>query len=225
MLLNAINKHSDTHYWGILGDNFYDQNGLPTSAFFSKLSIASKTKIFVSVPGNHDYWVCGNPDCYDRTNDQQANGFMQYYGQDAYASLASFPYDFMVDPDSVEVTKEEDLRPAAGNFHLVNIIGNIGIIGFSGANSWEDQYQMFSEACEHLSSDKVKFIFVMGHWDLPGRGLENGMSVEAVHIRLREQVPSCANIPSENFKYVYGHTHCNRMIYRDTSYLVAGQGM
>jgi len=56
-LLNAINAHDDTHYWGILGDNFYDQNGEPSATFFSKLSMDTKTKFFVSVPGNHDYWL------------------------------------------------------------------------------------------------------------------------------------------------------------------------
>ena len=76
-ILNAIHEHNDTHYWGILGDNFYDQNGVPTSHFFSKLSKQSKTKLFISVPGNHDYWLCGSPKCFDHENDQMGNGFMQ----------------------------------------------------------------------------------------------------------------------------------------------------
>jgi hypothetical protein len=50
-LLNAIHDHDDTHYWMILGDNFYDQSGVPTSQWFSALSQNTKTKILGTVPG------------------------------------------------------------------------------------------------------------------------------------------------------------------------------
>ena len=39
-LLNAINSHDDTHFWMILGDNFYDQKGYATSNWFQSLSKA-----------------------------------------------------------------------------------------------------------------------------------------------------------------------------------------
>ena len=51
------------------------------------------------------------------------------------------------------------------------------------------------------------------------------MSVEGIHLRLRAQAPACANIPASMYKYVYGHTHCNRNVVDNLSYLVAGQGM
>jgi Calcineurin-like phosphoesterase len=56
-LLNAINAHDDVSYFQILGDNFYDQAGEATSQWFAALSDQSKSKVFATVPGNHDYWV------------------------------------------------------------------------------------------------------------------------------------------------------------------------
>ena len=152
---------------------------------------------------------------------------MQFYGQDAYGGVHSFPYDFSVDPDA-EGMEEPDRRAAAHNFHLVQKVGNVGMIGFTGAGTWAEQKQLFSDACTALSTDDVEIIMVFGHWDIPvfdlPNGLEPGMSVEGIHMRLRT-LPACRVIPAVKFKYVYGHTHCNRMMIRDTSYLVAGQGM
>lgn len=50
-LLNAINSHTDVHFWSVLGDNFYDVSGEPSSVWFAALSPASKAKVFGSVPG------------------------------------------------------------------------------------------------------------------------------------------------------------------------------
>lgn len=50
-LLNAMNMHDDVHYYQILGDNFYDQQGAATSSWFEALSIQSKSKFFATVPG------------------------------------------------------------------------------------------------------------------------------------------------------------------------------
>ena len=50
-LLNAINSWDDTHFWQILGDNFYDQSGDPTKSWFQALSQKSKSKVFATTPG------------------------------------------------------------------------------------------------------------------------------------------------------------------------------
>ena len=82
--------------------------------------------MFLSVPGNHDYWLCGDENCYDASN-----GFMQFYGQDAYASSSTFPYNFTIDPDTPG-QNESNLRSPSGNFHVAYNIGNIGVIGYTG---------------------------------------------------------------------------------------------
>ena len=50
-LLNAINSWNDTHFWQILGDNFYDQTGSPTKSWFNALSQKTKSKVFATTPG------------------------------------------------------------------------------------------------------------------------------------------------------------------------------
>jgi hypothetical protein len=51
-LLNAMNAFDDIHYFQILGDNFYDQQGYATASWFQSLSDQSKSKIFATVPGS-----------------------------------------------------------------------------------------------------------------------------------------------------------------------------
>jgi len=82
-LLNAFVPELD--YWGVLGDNFYDREGLTTRHFYGQLTTATKSKIMVTVPGNHDYWVLGGPQV-GRTVDQYGYGWLQWYGQDVKAS-------------------------------------------------------------------------------------------------------------------------------------------
>jgi hypothetical protein len=37
------------------GDNFYDRKGDATAAFYDQLTLQAKSKIMLTVPGNHDY--------------------------------------------------------------------------------------------------------------------------------------------------------------------------
>ena len=78
-LLNAFLKHSDTDFWGVLGDNWYDRTGETSARMYRKLSMSSLQKPFVTVGGNHDYWILGNPLTTHRSLDQLSNGFLQYY--------------------------------------------------------------------------------------------------------------------------------------------------
>lgn len=57
-LLNAfVGNQSAMDFWGLLGDNFYDRTGEATKKMFSAISQETKAKPFLTVPGNHDYWV------------------------------------------------------------------------------------------------------------------------------------------------------------------------
>jgi hypothetical protein len=52
-LINAMSSHDDFHYYQILGDNFYDQEGAATASWFEALSMQSKSKFFATVPGKY----------------------------------------------------------------------------------------------------------------------------------------------------------------------------
>lgn len=106
-LLNAFVSHDDVDFWGILGDNFYDQQGKLTHALYAQLELATLGKISVMVPGNHDYYVLGKYDVSSKA-DQFGNGFMQWYAQDTRAARHVMPgntsspiFDFSIDPSSV----------------------------------------------------------------------------------------------------------------------------
>jgi len=77
--------------------------------------------------GNHDYWVHGNPRAAE-SEDQLANGFMQFYGQDTVGSsshpLSPSPYNFRVDPDRTNMTSLR--KPLPENFFFYHTIGNTG---------------------------------------------------------------------------------------------------
>lgn len=77
-LLNAaFIPGTDLSFYGVLGDNFYDKDGTLGKEFFSRLSIHTKSKLFLSVAGNHDLWILGTP-LLAQTSDQYGNGHMQY---------------------------------------------------------------------------------------------------------------------------------------------------
>lgn len=126
-LLNAINAFDDVSYWQILGDNFYDQEGDLSESWFAGLSSASKSKMFATVPGNHDFWVNSAPKVYV-PNDQLGNGFMQFYAQDTIAATSKSPFDFSVNPDKASDNKAEAL-PVASNYFFYNQVGNTAFIG------------------------------------------------------------------------------------------------
>lgn len=68
-----------------------------------------------------DFWILSSPRVR-LPPDQLGNGFMQYYGQDVAASVASddaVPYDFSVDPD-VDKTDGSRIPPASDFFWYVS---------------------------------------------------------------------------------------------------------
>lgn len=153
--------------------------------------------------------------------DQYANGFMQFYGQDVAASYhaedGTTPYDFSVNPnDKLEI-------PALENFFFYHSIGNTAFIGYSGAHSFEDTLPYFEEACNWAESVNPAVVLLMGHWNGDGDGCSEDMTVPAAYTELLA-IPACANIASR-VRYVEGHTHCNRVVEEDVGFMVAGQGM
>lgn len=109
------------------------------------------------MPGNHDLWVLGSPKLYT-PKDQLGNGFMQFYGQDVYASKdnASQPYDFSVVP------KGRESLPVASDFFFYNKLGNLASIGFSGAHDYNSMLPMFEEACLWAAESKPEVILILG---------------------------------------------------------------
>lgn len=86
-IINTLVGSEQIDYWGIIGDNFYEKGSPIGQMLFEKLSVEAKSKLFLTVPGNHDFWIAGGPPGLG--SDQMGNGFMQYYGQDVMAGFAS----------------------------------------------------------------------------------------------------------------------------------------
>lgn len=163
-LLNAAmgGPSSAVHYWGILGDNFYDKFGQLSTWFFGQLSLQVKSKIFLSVPGNHDYWVNGAPILSTR-DDQYSNGFLQYYPQDTAGAAADNVtnfIDFTINPDK-GVTDKERL-PKVTNAFWYNTIGAASFVGFSGAYSYDESKPFFEEACQYFAATNPTVAFIVG---------------------------------------------------------------
>jgi hypothetical protein len=220
-LLNAASSHPDLHYWQILGDNFYDQTGDATHTFFEALSIETKSKIMLSVPGNHDTYVAGTPKFYT-SKDQLQHGFFQYYGQDTVASAAAplIPFDFSVNP-TLPTTNAESLPPAS-NLFTFNKVGNVVMIGFSGAHDYEAQKSYFEDACEYITAHGADVVLLLGHWNEPGDGCASS-AVPDVYKDI-QSLPQCAAHASK-FKFFEGHQHCNQVMEKDMGFMVGAMGM
>lgn len=231
-LLNAFVSR-DSDYWGIFGDNFYDQDGSVTAGVYNQLSLETLSKIMLSVPGNHDYWVMGSP-LVGTSSDQYANGHMQYYAQDTLAAKgllpgdAAPPFDFSSDPGKGHVILGGNL-PAIANSFFYNQIGNVGVIGFSGAYSLAEITPLMQEACAWLPSQAgLKMAVLVGHWDKPGLGATSATAVPGLYDHVRK-LDGCDALDSKGMlKFVMGHTHCNTPHphgHVDTGFMVAGFGM
>ena len=213
-ILNTINAYDDVSFYQILGDNFYDQQGEYTKSFFANLTPATKSKLFLTTLGNHDFWVMGTP-MLKTKNDQYGNGFYQYYGQDVVTSSASSPYDFSVNPDTKNL-------PPAGNFFTYNQVGNIAFMAYSGGHSYAENKPYFDEACSWAAADSIKLLFLEGHWNADGDGATDA-AVPEVYVNL-QQIPSCNAIYSK-IRYFEGHEHCNYVTQKDIGFMVGANGM
>jgi len=219
-LLNAINANDDISYWQILGDNFYDQVGDASSDWFSGLTDASKSKMFATVPGNHDFWVNSAPKLYV-PNDQLGNGFMQFYGQDTVAATATSPFDFSADPDGVN--KGSENLPPASNFFFYNKVGNTAFIGYSGAHTFDSMTTYFDDACTWAAESNPDVLLILGHWNSDGDGCESEATVPLIYQEI-SNLASCAPV-KDKIRYFMGHKHCNMVTEKDVGFMVGAQGM
>lgn len=231
-LLNAFVGDNDTDFWGILGDNFYDRTGQITTDVMSRISIKVKSKIFYAVPGNHDFWVYGNP-IIGSTSDHCGNAFMQYYAQDAksaeHASGSTPPFDFSVDPDEGRFARWGCNLPDYSNFFWYNQIGNIGLIGQSAAHHGKLVKSFMLEACAWLGKQgpSLALALLVGHWDVGGMGASSDMVMDAFYEWVRK-LPGCKEFDERGMlRFVTGHTHCNTPHPESSQkgYRVSGFGM
>eukprot|EP00403_Amphidinium_massartii_P014192 CAMPEP_0178419796 /NCGR_PEP_ID=MMETSP0689_2-20121128/25796_1 /TAXON_ID=160604 /ORGANISM="Amphidinium massartii, Strain CS-259" /LENGTH=440 /DNA_ID=CAMNT_0020041247 /DNA_START=86 /DNA_END=1405 /DNA_ORIENTATION=- len=212
-LINAFVADPAIDFWGIIGDNFYDRTGEITKPIFSAISVVAKSKILVTVPGNHDYWVLGGPDVGTK-EDQCGNGFMQFYAQDSKAAQdiqpgdSSPPFNFSIVPDA---SNHDSCHVAAmDNFFWYNQVGNVGLIGQSGAYPLEEARPFMQEACAWLGQQPgLKVGVLLGHWDIGGSGAPNEMAMPEWYEEM-SALPGCAEFEKRGMlKFVMGHTHCN----------------
>jgi hypothetical protein len=207
-LLNSFMRDADMSFYGILGDNFYDRDGSITQRWFNALEPTTKSKLLITVPGNHDFWVGGSPSGV--AADQFGNGFMQYYGQDTIASEGPSGFlDFSVDPDAAA---SRGSLPNLRNFFFYHKIGNVAFIGFSGAHPFSATKPLFQEACAWLGGQNPKpaMALLLGHWNVENGGCESEMAVPEAY-RLIQAFPGCDSMGSR-LKYLMGHVHCNEVI-------------
>lgn len=217
----------------ILGDNFYDQNGVLSDLMFSQLSLDVKSKFSAMVIGNHDMWVGGGPDVGDEY-DQHGIGMMQYYALDPHASLhddVNF-LNFSLDPDRVQ--RWNTSLNTAANLIWYNMLGDVGFIGLSGAFPESELGPYLDEACRWFgnASPRPNWIFLFGHWDSGGDATCNPcphMDTPDVYRRLRS-TPGCKEFGAR-LKYQDGHTHCNGVQEREprtkdaAGFMIGASGM
>mmetsp|Transcript_78622 Transcript_78622/g.230714 ORF Transcript_78622/g.230714 Transcript_78622/m.230714 type:complete len:505 (+) Transcript_78622:55-1569(+) len=214
-LLNAFVPDESTDYWGILGDNFYDRTGDISAEVFSRLSMEAKSKFFITVPGNHDFWIMGSP-TVATVADQCANGFMQFYAQDAKAAEAVTagntlaPFNFTVDPSDGRHFGLGCNLPAMSNMFWYHQIGNVGLVGQSGAHDLEEAQPFMVEACAWLAQQPgLQVAVLVGHWDNQLLGVSTDMGMPHWYHKMAA-LPGCSDLDQRGMlKYVMGHTHCN----------------
>lgn len=230
-LLNAfVPGATGTDFWGIFGDNWYDRDGQVTADVMNLISLETKSKIMATVPGNHDYWVMGAPEGAS-TQDQCGFGHMQYYAQDSKAAESALagspvsPFDFSVRPDASKGCN----KAAINNFFWYNQIGNVGLIGQSGAYTLGEAQPFMAEACAWLSHvPGLQVAILFGHWDEGGLGATDQMAMPEWYTEMAG-LPGCKELNDRQLlKYVMGHTHCNDPHPHGqvgAGFRVAGQGM
>lgn len=227
-MLHALLARDDMSFLGILGDNYYDKDGNLTWHFNKGLSSVVESKVLLTVPGNHDYWIRGYPSA-EEWDDQFGNGFMQFYAQDTVSAFKyseaglNEVYDFGVNPDKAHPVsaKKADMT----NFLWYNAIGNLAFIGYSGAYDYNQTESFMEEACSWLGQmkDTVSVAVLVGHWNAEGDGCGAGAAVPAVHSMV-SALDGCSDYEGR-LLWMAGHTHCNINQEQATGWLVGGQGM
>ena len=145
-LLNAFmgrTDHSRIHFWGTLGDNWYDSNGQGSfpgepdlswttetnggniMTIYDQLSDDVLSTYQLMVPGNHDLWDYGVPGIV--TNSESDNGgwgHAQYYAMDTMASTEESPFLWSPEPNG----KGWSRVAPSDNFNFYHQMGNLGLV-------------------------------------------------------------------------------------------------
>jgi hypothetical protein len=221
-IINQLVGSDEFDFWGILGDNFYDQHGEVTSEFFKLVDASAKAKPFITVPGNHDFWIVGGP--RGSVHDDLGYAFMQFYGQDTVAASTEVPFNFAGTADALELADGD-------NFIFVTQIGDVAFFGYSGAHGWSQAQPHADEFCKLLgSTPTINTGVIVGHWNEKNLGCQVGMDTPDLYEKLR-MIDGCN---SKRLLYFDGHMHCNRVTKYSSSnqdplnavgFMVGGAGM
>jgi len=211
-MLNALSDNNDIDFWYVGGDNFYDNTDYWTNQFFGALNTNTKSKMSGMVLGNHDYWLYSNPGS-GNSGDQLGIGMTQYYAQDTLASVVlnnGEPYDWSINPSGKYNWAPPPVADKNGIWWFK--IGNLGILGYSGAYKWETYQPYLDQMCTQFANDDgVKYVIVLSHWD----ALTNGYGVQwemdaPSFVKKMKDMSSCSAF-KYRVKYVDGHDHTNRL--------------
>lgn len=220
--LNAVMKESGMHWWYIIGDNFYDQRGGVTKSYYDLLSLDAKRKASGVVMGNHDYWNGGNPGA-GNGGDNLGIGQTQWYAVDSAWSLKNggkTPFDLSRNPNGHERDSSPPLNP--DNNIWWHQMGNIGLLGVSGAFTFETYQNYFDQACQQFMSDNVTHVLVLTHWDGRNLGCQYNMDAPSL-LRKLKTYGNCRSL-SNKMHYVDGHTHCNHNWDKNNGFMIGGNG-
>eukprot|EP00928_Gymnodinium_smaydae_P100755 TRINITY_DN995_c1_g1_i1.p1 TRINITY_DN995_c1_g1~~TRINITY_DN995_c1_g1_i1.p1 ORF type:complete len:667 (-),score=89.54 TRINITY_DN995_c1_g1_i1:470-2398(-) len=214
--LNAMAAHDELDYWMMFGDLFYDNAGTITPQFFEGLSVNASSRVVGVTMGNHDYWISGSPNGASGS-DSFGYGQMQYYAMDAVSAEANSaqPFTFDANPNKHQIVD-------VGNTFWYYKMGNVALIGFSNAYSWEENLPYFQEACAWANASNPALVMLLGHWNGVNDGCAAGMDTSDVFMKIRE-LDSCKSFGSR-LKYVTGHKHCNYVLENNTGFLLGSFG-
>jgi len=222
-MLNYLSSSDQIDWWMIGGDNFYDQTQYWTKQFFSALNTDAKSTLPGMVMGNHDYWNNGNPGSA-LYSDGLGIGMTQYYAQDVVASILrrdNAPFDWSKNPWNQQHSSPPPVAPENHIFWYK--VGNMGVLGYSGAFTW-DQYKGYvDQSCQQFSNDQdVKFLVVVGHWDANDQHYGNQWNMDApTFLESMKKLSSCSSF-KYRMKYVDGHDHTNKKY--DTGFKIGANG-
>jgi hypothetical protein len=192
----------------------YDRTGILSEKIYEKIALRTLAKPALAVPGNHDYWILSAP-ALGTVLDQYGNGHMQWHAMDTLAArhLAAGshepPFDFSVDPSKGHTVLGGNL-PAPDNSFFYHQLGNVGLIGLSGAYSVGEIRPRLEEACAWLPRQfGLRLAVLLGHWDHGDAGATDLTDMPGLY-DLAKSMDGCRELDAAGaLKFVMGHSHCN----------------
>merc|ERR1719453_1433747 len=125
------------------------------------------------------------------------------------------PYDFSVVPNIPKVPLSGDgaeCAAAQDNMNFYQQIGNVAIIGYTGASTYAELTPFFEEACAAIGAEPtVSVVFLVSHWDDASgpTGGEASSTTPAAFSKVMK-IDGCRQFHEKKmFKWITGHTHCN----------------